>query len=352
MQHIPLQKRINAFELLGKYLSDLKADKNKNEGLDKLKTIINESHHYNPWFTPENVFSALRSIGESLKKKKLEQWIVSYSNQLQTPGPIRTIGVVMAGNIPIVGFHDFLCVLISGHRFLGKLSSDDEKLLPAVAEKLIEFEPAFEDFIEFTDNKLQGFDAVIATGSNNTSRYFEYYFGKYPNIIRRNRNGVGVLTADESQAELKALGNDVFQYFGMGCRSISKVFVPNGFSFDKFFEAIVGFKSISNHHKYNNNYEYYRSIYLINNTEHFDNGYLIIKEDSAIASPPSVLYFEYYNSLNAINNWLEMNKDQIQCVVSKSSEIRDVIPFGTTQNPELWDYADGVDTMQFLTALK
>lgn len=351
MNHIQLEKRINAFELLGKYLRDMNTLEEQSESSDKLVNLIWDSHHYNSWFTPENVGNALKSIGESLSKEKLNQWLMPYSNNLQNPMIVRNVGVIMAGNIPVVGFHDFLCVLIAGHRFLGKLSSDDNKLLPAIADKLIEFEPEFANYIEFFDEKLHGFDAIIATGSNNTSRYFEYYFGKYPNIIRKNRNGIGVLTGDESEKELQAFGKDIFQYFGMGCRSISKIFIPNNYSFDNFFEAIEVFKPITDHHKYNNNYEYYRSIYLINQEKHLDNGFLMLKEDVSLASPPSVLNFEYYDSISNVNTWIEMNKELVQCAVSISSEIENSIPLGNAQNPDLWDYSDGVDTLQFLLEL-
>ena len=348
---LSLENRIDAFAELGRKLRLLReksfepADKN----LYKLNKLIEESHIDNPWFTEENVKNAIHSIGLSLEEEKIGKWLSNYD--LDKIKERKRVGVVMAGNIPMVGFHDFLCVLISGHKFLGKLSSDDKKLLPAVAELLLEIEPEFDDSIKFTEDKLTGFDAIIATGSNNTSRYFEYYFGKYPHIIRKNRNGVAVFTGDETSDELTEFGKDLFQYFGMGCRSVSKVFVPKGYKFNRLFEALSTYNSIIDHHKYTNNYDYYKSIYLINKTKHFDNGFLLVKQDLAYASPPSVLYFEEYDDMNVLKKRLIEEGEQIQCIVSHAKEIDEAIPFGKAQKPKLWDYADGVDMMEFLLSL-
>ncbi len=348
---VNIEERIAAFVKLGnilKFIDSPLAGSNRGK-IENLKRLIEESRVYNPWFTVENVRNAVYSLGCSLEEDKIRKWLQMYdlSNTIES----KKVGVVMAGNIPLVGFHDFLCVLISGHQFLGKLSSNDQKLLPAISEILIELEPGFKGKIEFTENKLQKFDAIIATGSNNSARYFEYYFGKYPHIIRKNRNGVAVFTGKESKEELAAFGKDVFLYFGMGCRSISKVFVPKGFKFDSFFEAIERFKTEMDQFKYMNNYEYYKSIYLINQVPHFDNGFLLVKKDPAYSSPPSVLYYEEYEDIASLKNRLMLENEQIQCVVSGAKEIQNAIPFGEAQNPELWDYADGVDTMKFLLSL-
>lgn len=345
---LTIEKRIAAFVKLGGLLksyteSSLYEEKTP---FGALARLIEESNLYNPWFTPENVRNAVESLGNSLAEDKIQKWLQAYD--LSSVKESKRVGVVMAGNIPLVGFHDFLCILISGHQFLGKLSSDDQKLLPAIAEVLIEIEPGFKVQIEFTEDKLQNFDAIIATGSNNTARYFEYYFGKYPNIIRKNRNGVAVITGKETKEELTEMGKDLFLYFGMGCRSVSKVFVPKGYKFDSLFEALEDYKFVADQFKYNNNYEYYKSIYLINTVPHLDNGFLLITEDPGYSSPPSVLFYEAYEDIAAVRNRLILEKDQIQCIVSNSSEIENTIPLGQAQNPELWDYADGVDTMKFL----
>lgn len=348
---LSIEKRIAAFTGLGillKSCSDDSIISLKNQ-TGKLVGLIKDSHLENPWFTGENVRHALYSIGLSLEETKIRKWLRAYDlENINTP---KRVGVVMAGNIPLVGFHDFLCVLISGHRFIGKLSSDDNKLLPAIAEILVDIEPGFKDRIEFAGDKLQGFDAIIATGSNNTARYFEYYFGKYPHIIRKNRNGVAVFTGNETKAELTGFGKDLFLYFGMGCRSVAKVFVPKGYAFDKFFKAISGYRYVGDHNKYYNNYEYYRSIYLINQVSHFDNGFLLVKHDDSYSSPPSVLFYEEYEDISGLRNRLMVEKEQIQCIVGNTNEIENCITFGQAQNPDLWDYADGTDTMKFLINL-
>jgi len=349
-----IQQKIKAFAGLGKFLGYLSLDnKEKVEGftqnqVNSFNELIDNSCLHNGWFIADNVRYALLSIADSLSEQNINKWIGSYAERIETRKECKTIGVVMAGNLPLVGFHDFFCVLMSGNKFLGKLSSQDKQLLPAVSDVLIEIAPGFKDYIEFTEERLESFDAVIATGSNNTSRYFEYYFGKYPNIIRKNRNGVGVITGNETEDDLKALGKDIFLYFGLGCRSISKLFVPKNYLFDNFFKAIEECKAIIDHHKYFNNYEYNKAIYLVNSIKHLDNGFLLLKEDKAIASPVSVVYYEYYSDLFKVNKRLQEETDAIQCIVSNDSDVKGSTPFGMAQSPQLWDYADGVDTMEFL----
>lgn len=346
-------ERIKAFVTLGEVLKTYQSNPKDefSEYYSLLDLTIQKAKAYNPWFTSDNVLFALHGIGESLSQENMQQWLHQHMSGIEELKSPQTVAVIMAGNIPLVGFHDFLCVVLSGNNFLGKLSSDDEFLLPAVSEILTSIESSLKDQIEFADGKIQKFDAVIATGSNNTSRYFDYYFGKYPHIIRKNRNGVAVITGDESAEELNNLGHDVFRYFGMGCRSISKFFVPRDYSFNLFFESIESFSSIGNHNKYKNNYDYYRSIYLINKVKHFDNGFLMITEDTPFASPPSVIYFEHYDDVKSLNTMLNNEMDNIQCIVSSSSEVMNAIPPGKAQQPDLWDYADGVDTIWFLVNL-
>ncbi len=351
-----LNKRIKTFISLGEFLSFFKKDVEFNDNSNVLfkkhynsfNNIIKTSYEKNAWFTEENVRNAITSISESLKEKNIKKWIKPYIKKFNNNRISKRVGVVMAGNIPVVGFHDFLCVLISGNTFAGKLSSQDPELLPAIAKVLIDIEPEFKNKIEFTEEKLTNFDAIIATGSDNTSRYFEYYFGKYPNIIRKNRNGVAVISGNETHDELRLLGQDIFMYFGLGCRNVSKIFVPKAYSFDKFIDAVKSFEDVINHCKYRNNYDYYKSIYLINKTAHLDNGFLMLKEDKGFGSPISVLYFEYYENKNELNNLLNSNADKIQCLISNDKEINSCISFGTSQSPQLWDYADGIDTMEFL----
>ena len=345
---VKLENRIKAFVKLGLILSG-KINDPKFEN-DYFEKVINEARIKNPWFIEKNIRYSLSALGEGLTEEKVMNWIEPYAKDLTKDKAKKTVGVVMAGNIPLVGFHDFLCVLMSGHKIQAKLSSDDSVLMPAIAHLLVEIEPGFKDYIEFREDKLQRFDAIIATGSGNTSRYFEYYFGKYPHIIRKNRSGVAVLTGNETTEDLRNLGRDIFMYFGLGCRSVSKVFVPEGYLFDGFFSAIADFEEMKNHNKYFNNYEYYRSIYLINKVDHFDNGFLMVKNDPGYSSPPSVLFSEVYDDLAELQNKLNVDAGQIQCIVGDAAVLKAAVPFGNGQNPELWDYADGVDTLAFLTA--
>jgi hypothetical protein len=263
----------------------------------------------------------------------------------------RNIAVIMAGNIPVVGFHDFLTVLMAGHRLKAKMSAEDNKLIPVIADLLIAIEPAFKNMIAFEEGKLSDFDAVIATGSGNTSRYFEYYFGKYPHIIRKNRNGLAVLDGSETPEELAKLADDCFLYFGLGCRNVSKLFVPDGYDFSNMLDVFGKRTAISNNSKYFNNYEYNKAIYLINNTPHLDASNLLMVEDEAFASPVSVLYFSFYEDVQELNKVLKMRADEIQCVVSGIDQLDEAIPPGRSQYPQLWDYADGADTMEFLLSV-
>ena len=253
----------------------------------------------------------------------------------------------MAGNIPLVGFHDLLCVLITGNKALVKLSSNDQKLIPLLIDFLIDIEPSLKDKVIFTKEKLDHYDAVIATGSNNTARYFEYYFGKKPNIIRKNRNSVAVLSGKESQEELTALGEDIFRYFGLGCRSVSKIYLPKEYNIDTFFKAMFPYNSIINHHKYANNYDYNKAVYLMSEFKILDNGFLILKEEESFGSPIASLFYEYYEDVSTLKEKLKDNKENLQCIVS-SGFVEDEISFGNTQKPMLNDYADGIDTIAFL----
>jgi len=258
----------------------------------------------------------------------------------------------LAGNIPLVGFHDVICVLATGNIALIKMSSSDDKLLPTVLKQLVDFEPLLAEYIEYTD-RLKNFDAIIATGSNNSSRYFDYYFGKVPNIIRKNRNSIAILGGNESQSEIEALGNDIFDYFGLGCRNVSKIYIPKGYEMKKFFEPLEIYQPIINHFKYNNNYDYNKSIYLVNGVKHFDNGFLLVKEDSSFASPLSVLFYEEYDSIEDIEKLVDSEQAHIQCVVSGIDlQInRRKVSFGQSQYPKLWDYADDVNTIEFLNRI-
>ncbi|MGZ4055246.1 MAG: acyl-CoA reductase [Bacteroidia bacterium] len=354
-----INNRIKAFITLGNFLNQFSYLEQKQESnslnelfYDDFKELISIVHIHNAWFVEENVKNAIGAIAASLEEEKLIEWISGYIKTIDAEKKPVTVAVIMAGNIPMVGFHDMLCVLLSGNKFVGKLSSDDKLLLPFVAKVLVAIEPEFAPLIEFTEGRLKNINAVIATGSNNSARYFEYYFGKYPNIIRKNRNSVAVLTGNENINHLRLLGNDVFMYFGLGCRNVSKLFVPRGYKFDTFYESIFDFQNVVNNNKYANNYDYNKTVYLMSsNPSLLDNNFLLLKEDTAYSSPIGVLFYEYYDDINVLNQKLENDKEQIQCIVANSPGIKNAIPFGTAQCPQLGDYADGIDTMKFLTGL-
>lgn len=347
-----LKKRFKAFVKLGEFLrffSD-KTDNNYSNDLQntnfhqKLEQQINKSLINNGWFTEENIRFALKQWGDLLTEENLNQWMSTYPIKTSLP---ETVALVMAGNIPLVGFHDFLCVLLTGNKVLIKQSSSDRFLLPLLADYLQTQERDFKGAIEFTESQLKNFDAVIATGSNNTARYFEYYFKDKPHIIRKNRNSVAVLTGNESPQELHKLNEDIFRYFGLGCRSVSKLFVPKDYDFEAFFKAIYEQKDIINHHKYANNYDYNKAVYLMSLFKIKDNGFIILKEDEGYASPIATVFYEYYHSQSQLEELLKKDREKIQCIVSsKPSEGH--IRFGESQKPDLDSYADGIDTVDFL----
>jgi hypothetical protein len=302
----------------------------------------------NPWFTPEHIRMALNNLGKVLTKENLSIWLSGYASGIEGLTTQKRIGVVMAGNIPAVGFHDFLCVLLSGHKLLAKLSSSDDQLLPAMAEILTKDLPEWKEYISFTSGKLEKFDAIIATGSTNTSRYFEFYFGKYPHVIRRSRNSIAVLSGNETQHDLQNLANDIMLFFGMGCRSISKLYVPTGYDFSNLFIALNKYEYFANHHKYRNNYDYCKSVFMVSQVPFIDTGYLLLTEDEAVASRIAVLHYEFYDTPEAVDLKIRGKLELIQCVISNLSLTFRTLHPGGGQIPALWDYADQTDTMEFL----
>lgn len=315
---------------------------------DEFKAVVQASQHHNAWFTTEEVNKALNSLSKMLNHQDLELWF----EQIQLNQQPKKVGLILAGNIPLVGFHDVLCVLATGNIAMIKMSSSDQKLLPALLQQLLIFEPELAVQISYVE-QLKGFDAIIATGSNNTSRYFEYYFGKVPHIIRKNRNSVAIISGKETTSELEKLGHDIFDYFGLGCRNVSKIYVPKNYDLKYFFEPVEQYQPIINHFKYNNNYDYNKSIYLVNGVKHFDNGFLLVKEDENLVSPLAVLFYEEYEDITTIEAKLNEQQEQIQCVVSQLplKLNKNTVGFGDSQNPKLWDYADDVNTIDFLQTI-
>ncbi|MFT4739678.1 MAG: hypothetical protein ACI9L9_000452 [Marivirga sp.] len=329
------QHRLNAFIKLGTQLRELPSA--------HLDEWYFRATGFNNWFTHESVSNAVHAIGNMLQEEKLQQWTAPYAINESTD---KSVAIIMAGNIPLVGFHDFMSVLLTGHKVIAKLSSQDPYLIKEITKMLISIEPAFEECIILTQEQLRGFDAVIATGSDNSARYFHQYFGKYPHIIRKNRTSVAIISGTETPEEIQELGNDMFQYYGLGCRNVSKLFVPEKFDFVPFIKRLESFDTLRDHHKWVNNYDYNKSIYLVNREEHFDSGTFLLKESEQWVSPISVIYYEFYEDNNQLQQKLKENESLIQCVVGKGESM---IPPGKAQQPTLWDYADGVDTLSFLT---
>jgi hypothetical protein len=307
---------------------------------EEFEELIKVVPQHNRWFSEENIRMAIGNLGCMLEEEGLRAWRESYPEAPEVP---KRIGLIMAGNIPLVGFHDVLCVVLAGHKAAIKLSSDDKLLLPAITRLLEKFDPSLQGKIEFSEGKLTNYDAVIATGSNNTARYFDYYFKHVPLLVRKNRNSVAVLTGEESPEELARLGHDIFDFFGLGCRNVTKVYVPRDFLLDRFFEAIYPFHAVGDHNKYANNYDYHKAIWLLNGEEILDNGFILLKEDPNLSSPTGTLYYERYDQLSDVTTKLKEQQEDIQCIVG-----RDYLPFGQAQKPGLADYADGVDTMEWV----
>ncbi|MEO8932863.1 MAG: acyl-CoA reductase, partial [Xanthomarina sp.] len=314
---------------------------------DGFKHQIKLAKEHNGWFTEENILFALNNWAEALTDSNLKQFVENYEFKSLTS---KKVAIIMAGNIPLVGFHDFFCVLLSGHEVVVKQSTNDKHLLPFLSKYLEYIAPDFKGKITFTEGKLDHFEAVIATGSNNTSRYFEYYFKDKPSIIRKNRNSVAVLTGTETEEQLSKLSHDIFRFYGLGCRNVSKLFVPKNYDFENFFKAMYVWHPIINEAKYANNYDYNKAVYLMSEFDMLENGFLMIKEDTSYASPIATVFYEYYESLDILKNQLKNDSDYIQCVVSNKLSKKH-IDFGDTQNPNLWDFADGVDTLDFLLKL-
>lgn len=333
-----LNDRVRVLDTLGKKLKSI----TEKEFLE----LVDRTKNQNPWFTEESIQMSLTGISKFLQKDVLVQWASSY--QLPDHFTDKIIALIAAGNIPLVGFHDLLCVLLSGHRALIKVSSKDAVLLPYMISLLKEIEPALEDRIQ-REERLKKFDAVIATGSDNSSRYFEFYFGKYPHIIRKNRTSCAILKGSETTEELTLLGNDVFTYFGLGCRNVSKLYVPEGYSFTPLLDAWQSYNEIFHHHKYCNNYDYQKAIMLVNSVKFLDGQFVLLTNSNNIVSPIAVVYYEAYASHEDLETKIHSLQDKIQCIVGKEKPA--TVSFGQAQSPDVWDYADGVDTLEFLSRL-
>lgn len=337
-----LEKRIASFVELGTRLANFEEDEYLAEAAS-LATVEN------PWFTADFVRYALWEWSRVLEPRALTNWLMPYRDRIRNQDRPKTVAVVMAGNVPLAGFHDMLCVLLSGHRILAKPSSQDKRLPVAIGQALAAIAPEWAERIMFTEGRLGSFDSVIATGSDNTSRYFEYYFGRYPHIIRRNRNSAAILTGDETEYELRELALDIFLYFGLGCRSVSTLFLPQGFDLERFREPFSRFAPIINHNKYRNNVDYHKSVMLVNRTPFIDGGFYLLVQSQALSSPVSVIHYEFYRHPDDVAEWINRERDHIQCVVGRPGVPGCTATPGTAQSPGLDEYADNTDTLAFLT---
>jgi hypothetical protein len=340
-----LKERLNSLVELGKHLSPTN---------QRLEAVVKRTSLNNSWFTEANQWQAIAEIKKHfLSKKILENWMKNYPNlNPDTPNPRKTVTLILAGNIPLVGFHDIMCVYLSGHKALIKWSEKDPYLIAFIVKSLEVINPKSTAYFELVDGRVKDFDAVIATGSNNSSRYFETYFGKYPNIIRKNRNAVAILRGDEKTADFKGLGKDIFSYFGLGCRNVSKIYVPKGYNFDPLLRVLHTFNDVVMHDKYKNNFDYQFALVILNKVSYVSNGCLMMIENEAIASPIAMVYYEYYDDFQALSSKLLEKKEEIQCVISSVTiEGLPCFDFGEAQKPSISDYADGVDVMDFLTNL-
>lgn len=334
-----LEERLNAFCELGLRLGTLPES--------DLQLLSKKAAVKNPWFTHENIAFAIQGISHLLQKDKIQQWVASRHFQPEIP---KTIGIAMAGNIPLVGFHDYLCILVAGHRAQVKLSTQDNELLPYLNQLLVDLEPRFNGCVTF-EERLSKYDAAIATGSDNTGRYFSYYFKNVPHIIRRNRSSCAILIGGETDAEIDALGKDVFTYFGLGCRNVSKLYIPEEYDLIPLLRSWEKYTELINHNKYANNYNYQRSIHLINLKHFYDNGAVLLIEEQQLVSPIGTVYYERYSDQADLKSRISNHTDKLQCIVSAKGWYKGSIEFGKAQLPEVWDYADNIDTLKFLEDL-
>lgn len=339
-----IEKQISGLCKLSDFIKAFleKESENYDEIDEECYTILRKSEIENSWFTIENQKFALKQWANLLTEENLKKWLSNY----QIAKIPKKVGLILAGNIPMVGFHDVISVVLSGNIPMIKLSSKDKRMIPYLLEKWNGFSAGNVRY-ELTE-RLANFDAVIATGSNNTARYLEYYFKDHLSVIRKNRTSIAVLKGDETDGQLQLLAEDIFRYFGLGCRNVTRIFIPEDFKIDRLFENFLNFKEIINHHSYANNYEYNRAIYLLNQEKFWDNNFVMLKEDEQLFSPLSVINFSRYSSLDAVKDFIATNEENIQAIVADPALGLNSINFGEAQNPGLDTYADHLDTMRFL----
>ncbi|MCX7954118.1 MAG: acyl-CoA reductase [Bacteroidales bacterium] len=347
--YLSLKDRINILAEIGEFIRRYFTNNLDNNTYYEFNKIITEEKNHNYWFTEDNVIFALKYWAKILTKENIETWITPYLPKIEQVFP-KTIAIIAAGNIPLVCFHDVICSFIAGHKTKLKLSKKDSRILKFILTHFFNKNPILANYITLIEEEfLKEFDAIIATGTNNTIKYFEYYFGKYPHLFRHSRHSIAVLTEEETAEELELLSNDVFIYFGLGCRNVTKIYVPQNYNFNKLINAFNKWSNIIYNHHYANNYNYHKAIYLINQEKFIDTGFLILKENKQISASVGVLFYEYYDNFKNLEEKIKLEKNNIQCIVSKKNVLfLPTVFFGKTQEPNLWDYADNIDTINFL----
>lgn len=342
-----LEKRVDTFHKLGELFKNISEGKKESlykEWSDKFSEAITSAYQYNNWFTKDNIVLSLKNWSKELNNKNLFSWIKKYNTKDCSD---KTVAIIMAGNLPLVGFHDFICATLLNYNCLIKLSSDDKILFPLIVDFMNFISPGFKNKINFTEQPLKNFNGVIATGSDSSFKYFEYYFKNYPKLLRRNRHSIAILDGNESKKNLNDLAGDIFNYFGMGCRSVSKIFIPDNYNFDLLFNSLYKFKDIINHNRYANNYDYNKAVYLMSEQKFTENGFVMLKEDKKLGSPIACLFYEKYNSYSELKKYIRLEKRSLQCIVTNLN-ISNSITFGESQTPKIDNYADNVDTINFL----
>ena len=345
MKVLSLNQRIQVLADLGEMI---RFELNSSPYNEAFENLLNKVNHSNPWFTIESIIQSLSSWSILLENNHLNQFISGYETQLFEKNNDKVVLLILAGNIPLVGMHDVVCSFLSGSKSMIKVSSKDTLLINYLIEQIGKINPVASKYFEISEAKAQGFTHVIATGSNNSARYFDHYFSKFPNIIRKNRSSLAIITQETTDTELEYLANDVFQYFGLGCRNVTQMWVPRSFDFDRLKSAFKAYAMIINHNKYVNNYDYHKAIALMNGDPFIDFEFILLQNKPMLKSPLGVLHYNFYENITEVNNYIQEHREHIQCIVSSESTSLNEVNFGQTQQPKLWDFADQIDTLQFL----
>ena len=333
---------IKNFSTLGRSVENALQSAYNNTLLDR---AFEDSLRLNPLFTINMQHEALKIICKKfLNINCLHNWLTPYKELLFERES--TVGIVMAGNLPLVGFHDFLVTMASGSRAQIKLSGKD-RLLPALFEMLCEINPYWRARVAFTEHLPENIDLLIATGGEEASKFFKSEYDEIPKIVRSSRSSIAILKGDETIDELRRLSDDIFLYYGMGCRSVSTLLVPFGYTFELLIEAFKNKENAITSEDYLSAYRYQKALAAMNKSGYSDGGFYILREHSSFPPPMGVLNVLTYRNVDQINEFIDSNKLHLQCVVNRKFNNSN-IEFGEAQYPSLDEYADGVNSLEFL----